>query len=117
MVAQEFWSVTNKYPLFVAIYTQPRGKKTTTIKNALSDLYNITTAENDLITSKFEFNVPINMLDHSCFVYWNSGLQQKSATMDLVPIQKKIDDLNSAIGNQQASINSIFKNLKFCQFH
>jgi hypothetical protein len=67
-VTQEFLSVTNKYPLFVAIYTQPGGKKTTTIKNALSDLYNITTAENDLITSKFEFNVPINMLDHSCFL-------------------------------------------------
>jgi hypothetical protein len=37
--------------IFLAIYTQPGGLKTTTIKNALSDLYNITTTENNLINS------------------------------------------------------------------
>ena len=36
----------------IAFYTQPGGITTTTIKNAFSDLYNITTAENNLMTGK-----------------------------------------------------------------
>ena len=45
-----YWSNFYNCP---AIYTQPGGTKTTTIKNALSDLYNITSTENNLITSKY----------------------------------------------------------------
>jgi len=36
----------------LAIYTQPGGPKTTTIKNALSELYNMSSVENNMITSK-----------------------------------------------------------------
>ena len=38
--------------LFVwkAIYTQPGGQKTTTIKNALSELYNMSVTENNQIS-------------------------------------------------------------------
>jgi hypothetical protein len=90
LIAQEFLSFTNKHPLFVAIYTQPGGKKTTTIKNALSDLYNITTAENDLITSKFEFNVSINMFDHSCFFIEIQVCSKKAQTWIWFQFKRKL---------------------------
>ena len=38
-------------PVFKAIYIQPGGTKTTTLSNALSDLYNRSVEENNMILS------------------------------------------------------------------
>ena len=47
------WKVVHHFTcfIFLAIYTQLGGAKITTVKNALSDLYNITNVENNLIMS------------------------------------------------------------------
>ena len=39
-----------------AVYTQNGGAKSTTVRNALSDLYNITVADNNQFASGFQYN-------------------------------------------------------------
>ena len=43
---------------FLAIFTKPGGARTTTIKNALSDLYNMSFLENNDITGNLVRKIP-----------------------------------------------------------
>ena len=80
--------------LLLALFTQEEGKKVTTIQNSLSDLYNITSTQNDQITSKL---LPKLIIWHSpngimiaFHQVWKMTFQQSTRTWALCNKEFKI---------------------------